>query len=314
MNLAQTGIPEEARAWLKTQLDDYQVLEAYRNESQRTGVWRVHSHGGNYFFKINRKRNRWGTEVFAYRNWTSVIEPYAPKLQAVFDAGNNPGFLISEVNGIPLSETKLCGNEVDKAYYKAGVLLRRLHDSMNGNWFGYVSDRGLPFDGSGNPLAPERMHNLPGQKLDVLLDVVKSGESLGCFNQPEGQVLQWAVESVGCYTGEKPIPTSEDFTPGNWLVDERGTLAAVIDFENMLWGDRIFPFTRLINDYFPDYPSGERAFYDGYGGCPPQEQPDQIRIACAIYAAHYVTLGNKINNKEYIRRGREAFNRIIGQE
>ncbi|MCX5665827.1 MAG: aminoglycoside phosphotransferase family protein [Candidatus Omnitrophica bacterium] len=135
---------------------------------------------------------------------------------------------------------------------------------------------------------------------------------LGCFSRTEKQVLQWAIESVECYATEEPILTSEDYTPGNWLVDDGGDLMAIIDFEDMLWGDRMFPFARLMNDYFPNNPSGEKAFYEGYGGCPPRENPIQSRIACAIYAGHYVTLGFRLNNKGYINRGQVAFKRIEG--
>jgi fructosamine-3-kinase len=310
MEPTENNIPEEANSWLESQIGNYEILCAHRIGSARTGVWHVQSGKGKYFFKINRRRSRWGTEVFAYKNWTSAIEPYVPTLVAVFDDGNNPGILLSEMFGIPLSETGFNEFAVRNAYYKAGMLLRRLHESMSGDWFGCVDDKGLPIDWSGNPLSLEMQHDLPGQKLDVLTKILKSSDSFNCFDQSERQILQWAIESVECYASEKPIPTSEDYTPGNWLVDNNGELTAIIDFENMLWGDRMFPFARLLNDYFPHYPNGEKAFYDGYGSCPPDEQPDQAKIACAIYAGHYVTLGHKEKNEGYIERGRVAFKRV----
>jgi fructosamine-3-kinase len=310
MEPTANNIPDEAKSWLESQIGNYEILCAHRIGSSRTGVWHVQSGKGKYFFKINRRRNRWGAEVFAYKHWTSAIEPYVPTLVAVFDDGNNPGILLSEIIGIPLSETVFTEFALRNAYYKAGMLLRRLHESMSGDWFGCVDDKGLPIDWSGNPLSLEMRHDLPGQKLDVLTKILKSGNSLDCFDQSERQILQWAIESVECYASEKPVPTSEDYTPGNWLVDNNGELVAIIDFENMLWGDRMLPFARLLNDYFPHYPGCEKAFYDGYGSCPPDEQPVQAKIACAIYAGHYVTLGNKEDNQGYIKRGRAAFKRI----
>jgi fructosamine-3-kinase len=308
--MEQNNISEEAKSWLESQIGNYEIICAHRIDSSRTGVWHVQSNKEKYFFKINRRRNRWGTEVFAYKNWTSAIEPYVPTLVAVFDDGNNPGILLTEINGIPLAGTGFNGYAVKKAYYTAGMLLHRLHESMRGDWFGCVDDKGLPIDWSGNHLSLEIRHDLPRQKLDVITKILGSGDSLNCFEQSERRILQWAIESVECYASEKPIPTSQDYTPGNWLVDNNGGLTAIIDFENMLWGDHMFPFARLLNDYFPYYPSGEKAFYDGYGSCPPDEQPIQAKIACAIYAGHYVTLGYSGNNPGYINRGRAAFKRI----
>jgi hypothetical protein len=312
MTFAQSNIPDAAIEWLGTQIGPYQIMGEYRADSTRTGVWRIQSNLGNFFFKINRRRNRWGTEVFAYRNWAAAFSPFLPKLQAIYDAQDNPGILLAEVNGIPLNTTKLTGHSVDKAYYRAGKLLRDLHGFAVGNWFGSVDEKGQPMDWSGNPLQKELQADLVKQKRNILAGLLQEGMRLGCFSKTEIKVLQWAIDSVGCYDSEVPVPTSEDYTPGNWLVDNDGDLLAIIDFENMLWGDRMLPFARLMNDYFPYFASGEQAFYDGYGSCLPEEHPEQSKIESVIYAGFYVTQGIRSSNENYIRRGRTAFQKIGG--
>jgi hypothetical protein len=69
-------------------------------------------------------------------------------------------------------------------------------------------------------------------------------------------------------------------------------------------------FGHLLMDYFPYDPEGATAFYDGYGGSPPAERPEQARIVCAYHAAAFIIQGVKENKPQYIARGREAFRRI----
>jgi Phosphotransferase enzyme family len=296
--------------WIESKIGKYQIVGAYRTTSQRTGVWHIQGKNGRYFYKINRRKYRWSTEVFVYKNWVFLLEPYSPKLIAVYKNENNPGILITGIQGKILEETDLDDSKTEKAYFMAGKVLRRLNDSMENEWFGCIDENGLPIDFSGKPLSIEKQHNLPGQKYEILADLLHNGELLGCFNKSEKDIIQWAMESVDCYSSEKTIPTSEDYTPGNWLVDNDGELQGIIDYENMLWGDRMFPYSRLINDYFHGHPRLEESFHMGYGKNLPKEEPIQANIASAIFAAHYVTLGKNKNNEGYISRGRLAFTRI----
>ena len=254
------SIPEKIISWVNSSIGNFVIEKAYRLGSNRTGVWRIRSPIGKYYLKIFQRRNRWGTEVFVYRNWISSIAPFAPIIIDVYDCKDYPGILLSEVSGIPLRETSFFGVSDDQVYFRAGQLLRRLQDFQVGDWFGCVSERGLPLDWSGNPLKEELLNDLPGQKRETLCNFLRQGEAFQCFYSDEKRLIQWAIGTVDCYKDEKPVPTSEDYTPGNWLVNERGELAAIIDFENMLWSDRMLPFTRLANDYFPNNPNGEKAF------------------------------------------------------
>ncbi len=91
-------------------------------------MWSIRSDNGDFFFKINRRRNRWASEVFAYRNWSEAFAPYIPDLYAVFDRPENPGLLLTAVSGSPLRDAGFAASDTVSAFGRAGLLLRRLHD------------------------------------------------------------------------------------------------------------------------------------------------------------------------------------------
>jgi|GEM_PF-1412011 len=312
MTPAKSAFSERAAHWLTSQLGHYDVLRAYRSDSKRTGVWKIRSDEGVFFFKINRRRNRWGSEVFAYRNWSEAFAPYLPELRAVFDCPDNPGLLLTAVPGSPLREAGLTGSDSARAFARAGRLLRRLHDFAVGEFFGCMDEEGRPIDWSGQPLSASRRTDLVLQMREFLTAQLERGKAIGCLASDEQEAITWAIDAADCYASEVPVPTSEDFTPGNWLVDDKGDLVAVIDLENMHWGDRMNPFARLVLEYFPKNPEGEQAFYKGYGSCPPKEHIDQARIAYIMYAASYTIAGVESNDPGSSERGRRAFLRSRG--
>jgi len=309
---AKSAFSEKAAQWLTSELGEYEVLRAYRSSSKRTGVWSINSDEGVFFFKINRRRHRWGSEVFAYRNWSEAFAPYIPKLRAVFDCPDNPGLLLTAVPGSPLREVGFTGPGSASAFARAGRLLRRLHDFAVGEFFGCMDENGMPIDWAGQPLSASRRADLVSQMREHLTAQLERGKAIGCLASDEQEVLKWAIDAADCYASEVPVPTSEDFTPGNWLVDQNGNLVAVIDLENMHWGARMTPFVRLVLNYFPENPEGEQAFFEGYGCCLPGKHVDQARIACILHAVFYTIIGAESSNPGYSEYGRRAFLRSQG--
>ncbi len=97
-----------------------------------------------------------------------------------------------------------------------------------------------------------------------------------CLSGEEMTLAEWAIGNMNAFGGEKAVPVNRDFTPGNWLVRTDGTFAGIIDFECMEWGIPVDSFCMLWSRYFPGYPDGEKAFWEGYGTAP---DPVQARIA-----------------------------------
>ena len=307
MDPAKSELSEIAAGWLTSKLGDYEVLRAYRSSSTRTGVWSIRSDNGDFFFKINRRRNRWASEVFAYRNWSEAFAPYIPDLYAVFDRPENPGLLLTAVSGSPLRDAGFAASDTASAFGRAGLLLRRLHDYAVGEFFGCMDENGMPIDWSGRPLSANRRVDPVLQMREHLTAQLERGKAIGCFTSIMQEALKWAINVADCYDSEIPVPTIEDFTPENWLVDQNGDLVAVIDLENMLWGDPMTPFTRLVLDYFPENPEGEQAFYKSYGSRPPEENIEKARVGWIIYAAAYTIAGAESSDIKDSERGRRAF-------
>ena len=304
---AKSTLPQSAADWLTSKIGSYEVLHAYRPGSKRTGVWSIRGESSDFFFKINCRRNRWGSEVFAYRNWSMAFAPYIPELCAVFDSPENPGLLLTSISGSPLREADLAASDTVRAFEQAGRILRRLHNFAVGEFFGCMDENGMPIDWSGQPLSASRRVDPVLQLREHLAAQLDRGRAIGCFASAEQEAIKWAIDAAGCYVAEVPVPTSEDFTPGNWLADQSGDLVAVIDLENMFWGDPMTPFTRLVLDYFPENPEGEQAFYNGYGCRPPEEHIEKARVGWIIYAASYTIAGAESSNTRDSERGRRAF-------
>ena len=106
------------------------------------------------------------------------------------------------------------------------------------------------------------------------------------------------------------MPVSWDSTPGNWLVDDRGVMTGLIDFENMLWGIDVDSFSILFARYFSDNPSAAQAFFQGYGPGVLQHRSAEIQICCIKMAIGDICWGTQHNAPGVVRYGRELLNKI----
>jgi hypothetical protein len=165
---------------------------------------------------------------------------------------------------------------------------------------------GGPVDDVGRPL-PESRRNPIVYYGQLIKESLSAAAQAGRLGPLERATVERVLESLQNITFSPPVPTSWDYTPSNWIVDEHGELVGVIDFENMAWGVRADPFVRLVVDYFPDSPECECAFCDGYGGEPQREHAEQLHIGCVLYGLYYTTLAGKTGDPTCIERARRAF-------
>jgi hypothetical protein len=300
-DLLRETLPDVCVAWLSSQLDSFDVRCAMRPGSTRTGVWELESARGRTFFKAHFRRAKWATEVFVYNNWAHILHPTVPELLGTFQHESLHGLLLTAIDGVPLRETNVAKSDEERIYFCAGQLLRRINDHAMGHWFGTMDENGNPTDDASDVIAWLR------SGLDSLM---RRGAELACFNAEEMYCLRAAAELADSFSGEPFVPTGTDYTPGNWLIDEHGNLAGIIDFENMLWGPRTLPFTRLRMDYFPAHANLEDAFYAGYEGLPPYDHPEQTAALSAHYAGYYVIEGVTRKRPDFTAHGRAAFRRL----
>lgn len=107
---------------------------------------------------------------------------------------------------------------------------------------------------------------------------------------------------------------SWDSTPGNWLVDERGVLTGMIDFENMLWGIDVDSFSILFSRYFSGNPAAGKAFFQGYGPEVLRNRSAEIQICCIKMAIGDICWGNQHDAPEVVRYGRELLKNIYHRQ
>ncbi len=296
------GLPETAADWLGNTLGSYSILQNCRTDSNRTGVWKIEADGKCYYMKLNRRRIRWATELFAYRNWMTHLAPFTPQLHGVLDRNGICGLLLSSLDGTTMRETSLTEDQAVKAYHMAGKLLARLHSLPGGPWFGIMDENGRPaYDNfSQNPTVYYHCN------LENGLNEAKVACALNADEEGTAQAVAAAIDKMKF---GPPVPTFFDYTPGNWIVNASGEFTGIIDFENMAWGLPADPFARLLIDYFPNCPKGKESFYAGYGRRMDIDCPEQICIGGILYALYYKTQGVLQNRPDMIERGQRGFTR-----
>ncbi|MEK4852492.1 aminoglycoside phosphotransferase family protein [Paenibacillus sp. FSL H7-0756] len=294
---------------VQSDIGPFQVLENYRQNSARTGVWKLYSdQDSNYYYlKTYSRKQRWHPEVYAYRHWVGYLKPYVPELVAAYEGEGWQAILITAIDGSIMRETALSPSAADAAFYKAGELTKILHLSQAGQWFGRP-------DQYGNPI--ELSHNAdPVQYVaDTIQDLTSQCVNEGLVQADELSLTDWALQNVHILRHSAPVPISWDSTPGNWLVNDQGILTGMIDFENMLWGLAVDNFSILFARYFIDHPSARDAYFAGYGPEVLKNQTAEIQICCIKMALGDICWGTHHHQPEVVRSGRELMNRIHNQQ
>jgi hypothetical protein len=307
----QTPVPDWATPQIEALIGSFRLAEVHRDGTGRTGVWEVASQNQRFFFKTHNRRGRWGSEVYAYNTWGHAFSPYLAELIGVFDAADHFGLLLRGVAGHPLRHSNVTEKAAIGVYHEAALCLRRLCqlDVQPWPWFGSaVADDGQPLSKE-EGLALARPTDATNVMETLWESAEEKAERLGCLAPGQKRLLDVLRPLIGAFADEMPVPTHNDFTPGNWLVNSRGKLSAIIDLENMFYGLRIDPFIRLVADYFPANICFQKAFMDGFGDDILQRLPQQIAVGLTLHGLYYLCSGTQKGDAGQTQRGVSALRR-----
>lgn len=304
-HLSSDALDSRLFEFIKNGIGPFHILANYRPNSSRTGVWKISSirNKSCYYLKIFSRKERWSSEVYAYTNWLPPLKSYVPKLIDVFEQEGLYAILITSIDGVIMREADLDINSTTKVYHQAGELIKILHDSQSGIWFGCPDLNGNPID-----LSPSK--NPINYVYDSIQEMSNHCKEQNLLKPMEIELVQWAFQNIRVFEHVKLVPISWDSTPGNWLVDESGTLTGMIDFENMLWGIDVDHFSILFERYFVDNKVAMNAFFNGYGLEVLTEKKDQIQICCIKMAVADICYGTQNNAQVIVNYGRNLLQQV----
>jgi hypothetical protein len=301
-------MPEAVATWLLIQIGKYEVIHTYRDKGARTGVWQISSGDGEYIVKLHNQPLRWHMEVMAYQQWAIAYDPYVSRLCAVYKDDRWQGILTTTMPGRPVSDCLFDGQDMHQAFVQAGRLCRRLADLAVGERFGLTAPDGTPVDYEGEANADALSDPVKYQR-HSFLRIFEKVQRLQVLEPHERTLANWALDSMELFTGEKPILVNGDYTPGNWLCNDRGDLTAIIDLEQIVWDVEMAAFIRLEGSTFIEHPNYKAAFWEGYGAII-EDKRDQLRILRIMHALYRIGYGVEMGNARFLSRGRAELQRL----
>jgi aminoglycoside phosphotransferase (APT) family kinase protein len=163
----------------------------------------------------------------------------------------------------------------DRVLAQVGEALRQIH-ALRADAYGYL--------GAHRPMAPQTTWWAAFRTMwhALLDDVVRAGG----YSAAEGDALRALLDRHrDCF--DRPVPASllhMDVWSQNILVDERGALTGLVDFDRALWGDPEIEFAVL------DYCGiSEPAFWRGYGmGRDPRAGSAEAHVRQRFYLLYEV--------------------------
>ncbi|NLV37544.1 MAG: phosphotransferase [Clostridiaceae bacterium] len=283
---------------------NFDIVEGLRNDSNRTGVFKIKVSNEILFVKIHNRLSRWNPEVYAYKNWTSALEPFTPKLLHSFNSDNIFGIIITQIQGKTINEFNITDDKIlEESYFKAGELLKTLHCKYKGTYFGTPSADGTPYE--------------KNTKIDPVNYIVSSLESLlkegcdkGLLSCGDKALVDWCINNSNVFADSVPVPTNWDYSQNNWMIDSNGSFTGVIDFENMLWGIDVDSFGVINARYTYDKPKLRQAIFDGYKMGNDTTRQVQLRIVSTKLAIADIAYGSSMNDQRIFTLARRFLDNL----
>jgi hypothetical protein len=282
----------------------FEVVKDHRGNNDRTGVIEIMAEGKRMFVKVHNRLSRWNPEVYAYKNWTPLLSPYAPTLLHTFNDDSSFGIITSPLKGRTVNEYQINDTEkLVKIYYSAGEQLKKLHNTFKGTYFGIPSIDGLPFE---KKVVTDPTYYI----MSSLERILKLGFDKQLFDNSDKHLVEWCINKCDTFKSCVPVPTNWDFSQNNWLVDENGMFTGLIDFENMLWGIDVDSFGVIIERYTYDKPHLRDSFYKGYGLESNPEKQLQIFIVSVKMAISDIYNGVTNSHERFLTCGRRLITEL----
>lgn len=181
----------------------------------------------------------------------------------------NRDFIIMErLPGEALSAAYLPRNAVDRAMEETGRYLRELHDNCRAEHYGYLGEH--------HPMEPADNWAEAFRRMWFLL--IEDIESCGQYDRNEAQAVKEALlPHLALFDCDAPSCLLHmDIWGQNILVDGRGGVTGIVDWDRALWGDIEIEFAVL------DYCGiSTLAFWKGYGR--ERDESPEARIRWAFY-------------------------------
>lgn len=303
-------IPDDVRAraldWCDNELGDVRVVSDHTQDhgGHVSATCRLRYSDGHCYLKVHQSGSHWHSEAHAYRRWAGVFTDRAPRL--VKASEQHLALVITELPGTPSDGANLSGDQEVRLWRDAGAALMRMHAIGSSVRFGRCLRDGW---------LAEDLPRDPGEYVALRLrDELNRAKDARCLTGDETDVLHTALRHTSAFEGEHAVPCHRDYTTANWLVDDRGGLSGVIDFEFSRWDVRATDFCRHPEWQWMAKPYLMDAFLEGYGWPLNAARRRQLFVARAHYALEAIVWGREHSFFGFEREGRDCLAYLARQE
>ncbi|HUB40349.1 MAG TPA: phosphotransferase [Streptosporangiaceae bacterium] len=246
--------------------------------------------GVSWFIKAHGDRDRYLSELAAYRSWVPALDSRAPRLHA-FDSSRQ-AMILSAVPGqlarwpADTVDGHDAGRSAERAVHRdAGKVLSLLHSSRPATrWDDFAAVKIKEFDSLTSPAA-------------------------GLLRPRQMRAARAEVETLAGIPPAERIPCHHDYTPRNWLVHDGSV--HVVDFE---WSSRdvwVADLARLHLGIWATRPDLREAFLGGYGRDLDEGDRAMLRGCAVLTGVWLVVKAHETGQPSFEEACRAALLRLI---
>ena len=290
---------DEVLEWARREIDGAERVSDHSRThgGHESSTRRIKTSECYAYLKTHSSRSHWEAEVHGYEQWAHVFGENAPRLLAV-KSSEPYALIITELRGSILEDMELEPDRERSVWRAAGAALPPLHDLPSGSHFGGTDRFGVcAGDAASDPIVC---------LTNRYTEQIEQASRAGYLSDDELKTVHAARELIPSFSGERPTACHRDYCAANWLVDDQGAWAGVIDFEFSRWDLRVADFTRDAHWSWIRRPELVEAFFEGYGRRPTGEEEKQMLVAHTEYALGAIVWGHENAFYGFEQEGRDA--------